>query len=177
MTFALLFAVGALLIHVQAQPANASKEAVWRAPVSDPQLVSEFRQPTSDWSAGHRGVDYLVSQEQPVFATYSGTVTFAGVVVNRSIVTITHGNGVKSSVEPVCPTVASGDHVQTGQVIGSVCRTGDYESHCGFETCLHFSTRSENGYLSPLALIGGLSPSRLKPWDGLTCNPTEDVQC
>jgi murein DD-endopeptidase MepM/ murein hydrolase activator NlpD len=176
-TFALLFAVGALLIHAQSEPANASKDGAWRAPVNEPQLVSEFRQPTSDWSAGHRGVDYLVTNGQQVFAPYKGEVTFAGVVVDRSVVTITHANGVKSSVEPVCPAVSNGDYLEVGQVIGSVCRTGDYESHCGFETCLHFSTRSENGYLSPLALIGGLSPSRLKPWDGLTCSQTEDVQC
>ncbi len=176
-TFALLFAVGALLIHAQSQPANASKEAAWRAPINEPQLVSEFRQPTSDWSAGHRGVDYLVSEEQRVVAAFEGTVTFAGVVVDRSIVTVTHENGIKSSVEPVCPIVSNGDRVETGQVIGSVCRTANYKSHCGFETCLHFSTRSENGYLSPLALIGGLSPSRLKPWGGLTCNQTEDAQC
>jgi murein DD-endopeptidase MepM/ murein hydrolase activator NlpD len=176
-TFALLFAVGALLVHSQVQPANASRAGVWRAPVDSPQLVAEFRQPTSDWSAGHRGVDYLVSQEQLVFAPFEGLVTYAGVVVDRSIVTITHKNGLKSSVEPVCPTVDQGDRVNTGQVIGEVCRTGTYASHCGFDTCLHFSTRSENGYLSPLAMIGGLSPSRLKPWDGLTCSQIEDVQC
>jgi murein DD-endopeptidase MepM/ murein hydrolase activator NlpD len=177
MTFALLFAVGALLIHTQAEPANASKDAAWRAPINDPQLVAEFRQPTSDWSAGHRGVDYLVSQDQQVLAAFEGTVTFAGEVVNRSIVTISHQNGIKSSVEPVCPSVSQGEHVKTGQAIGVVCRGITYTSHCGFDTCLHFSTRSENGYLSPLALIGGLSPSRLKPWDGLTCNQTEVAQC
>jgi murein DD-endopeptidase MepM/ murein hydrolase activator NlpD len=172
----LLVATG-MLFSVLPKPAPASAFESWIVPVAEPKLVRQFLQPSADWSAGHRGVDYLVTLGEPVFASHRGEISFSGLVVNRSVVSIRHENGLVSSVEPLCPIVLAGDVVKTGQVIGTVCFPDNYRSHCGLDTCLHFSLRTANGYLSPLVKIGGLSPSRLKPWDGLKCSLPSGAQC
>lgn len=172
----LLIATG-LLLSFLPKPTSASAIESWQVPVSEPQLVRQFLQPSSDWSAGHRGVDYLVTLGEPVFAPHDGEVTFSGLVVNRSIVSIRHSNGLVTSLEPLCPVVSAGDLVETGQEIGTICFPDTYRSHCGIDTCLHFSMRTDNGYVSPLVKLGGLSPSRLKPWDGLNCSLPSGGQC
>lgn len=172
----LLIATGMLLSFLP-KPFPASASETWLVPVSEPRLVRQFLQPSADWSAGHRGVDYLVTPGERVFAPHAGKISFAGFVVNRSVVSIKHPNGLVSSVEPLCPSVSAGKSVETGQVVGTVCFPDNYLSHCGLDTCLHFSMRTPNGYLSPLVKLGGLSPSRLKPWDGLNCNLPSGAQC
>jgi murein DD-endopeptidase MepM/ murein hydrolase activator NlpD len=173
----LLLVAAGLLLNFNPAHETASASDLWVAPVANPQLVQSFRQSVSDWSSGHRGVDYIVNEDQMVFATHSGVVTFAGAVVNRSIVSIRHVNGLTTSYEPICPSVRLNTEVQTGQPIGQICKNENYLSHCGLRTCLHFSMRNTDGYLSPLIELGGLSPSRLKPWDGLTCNHLSNAQC
>ncbi len=176
-TLTLLLIASALMLAFAGKPAPASASQSWRVPIDQPTLVHEFRQPNADWSAGHRGVDYFATQNQPVFAAHTGTISFTGVVVNRSVVSIRHENGFISSYEPVCGQLQTKTQVATGESIGVVCSSANYQSHCGLKLCLHFSLRSPNGYLSPLVVIGGLSPSRLKPWDGLRCSPLSNVQC
>ena len=172
----LLIATGMLLSFLP-KPSAASASETWLVPVAEPRLVRQFLQPSADWSAGHRGVDYLVTISEQVFAPHEGEISFSGLVVNRSVVSIRHENGLVSSVEPLCPSVSTGESVETGQVIGTVCFPDNYRSHCGLDTCLHFSMRTPNGYLSPLVKLGGLSPSRLKPWDGLNCSPPSGALC
>ena len=152
---------GLMLIFAQTNQARATEN--WVAPVEKPELIHPYRQPESDYSAGHRGVDYLVARDQEVMATTSGEVAFVGTVVNRGVITLKHGANLRTTVEPVCPLVSAGEKVVTGQVIATVCMRAEYLSHCAPEICLHFSLRNEIGYLSPLVAIGGLSPSRLLP--------------
>lgn len=153
--------VGFLLI--MATPKGSQAEQTWQAPVKNPSLERHFLQPSSDYSAGHRGVDYLVKQGQEVLAPADGKVRFAGRVVNRGVLTLEHGSTLLSSFEPVCPLLPVGELVERGDVIAKICDEPDYENHCGVRVCLHFSLRKETGYLSPLVTIGGLSPSRLLP--------------
>ena len=44
----------------------------------------------------------------PVTSPESGTVSFVGVVVDRPVITIDHGNGLRSSFEPVRSTLTGG---------------------------------------------------------------------
>ena len=137
----------------------------WQVPLASPAaLVRPYLQPSSDYSAGHRGVDYRVSLAQPVFATTSGEISFAGKLVNRSLVAIKHGASLISEVEPVCTSLRVGDSVVAGQLIGSVCQPDSSYTHCPTVRCLHFSVRSNGKYLSPLTFIGWLNPSRLFPY-------------
>lgn len=138
------------------------------APIVDPQLVRSYQQPTSDYSAGHRGIDYRVSIDQEVVSPATGTVWFAGNIVNRAVVTVRLPNGDLAEVEPVCPSLVAGQAVLVGQPIGQVCAPApSYRQHCEGMQCLHFSYRTEAGYLSPVWVMGQLSPSRLAPWTDL----------
>lgn len=176
-TMLLIFIVSALLLSFAPKPISASASSLWQSPIAKPILVQEFRQPNSDWSAGHRGVDYLVADSQTVFADHDGVVSFTGTVVNRQLVSIRHDNGMVSSLEPVCSSKSKGEVVKTGEELGVICFGSAYVSHCLPKLCLHFSLRTENAYLSPLLVLGQLSPSRLKPWDGHFCNRLSNGQC
>jgi murein DD-endopeptidase MepM/ murein hydrolase activator NlpD len=147
-------------------PSIEVSSLVWRVPLAPPvHLINQFRQPSSDYSAGHRGVDYQVSLGEAVFAPADGLVWFIGRVVNRNVVSLKHGSGILTEFEPVCSTLSPGETVAMGQVIGLVCdANASYRQHCPAARCLHFSLRFEGHYLSPLALIGGLNPSRLLPY-------------
>ena len=160
--FALLSAV--LLVY---SPPEAKAEQLWRLPLAHPKLMHEYIQPVSDYSAGHRGVDYLAEDGLEVVAASDGAVSFTGRVVDRFIVTLSHAGTTKTSYEPVCSDLNLGDEVAAGEEIGKVCSHPGYKSHCGALTCLHFSMRRSGGYLSPLAVIGGLAPSRLIPVQAL----------
>lgn len=152
-----------------ASSSSASAESLdqsWVVPVLPDKsglihLMNPYRQPNSDYSAGHRGVDYRVEIGQTVIAASAGVVAFNRAVVDRQLITIRHQGDYVTEYEPVCSNLQVGQEVAVGTVIGAICepRPG-YVWHC-LPSCLHFSLRMSGLYLSPLALIGGLAPSRL----------------
>jgi murein DD-endopeptidase MepM/ murein hydrolase activator NlpD len=130
----------------------------WLWPVAEPHpVVRPFVAPETPYSSGHRGIDVQVPRTMPVRSPVDGIVRFAGFVVDRSVVSIAHGEGVISSYEPVDPVVAEGQRVRRGDVIGTVA-----EGHCA-ETCLHIGVRVDGGYVNPLLFLGGIAPSVLLP--------------
>lgn len=134
-------------------------------PVIGSEIVNQYRQSENPYSAGHRGVDYLVKLGQGVFAPESAVVHFVGEVVDRPLITLSHQGNLLSSFEPVCSTLQSGQKVQQGDLIGEVCEaTTEYKQHCPNSQCLHFSIRKDGEYLSPMWFTGELSASRLLPW-------------
>lgn len=143
----------------------ASTSASWQLPFGAPhRLVRQYLQPTSDYSAGHRGVDFEVTLGDKLVAPSAGTISFAKNLVNRQVIAIKHGSNMVSELEPACALLPVGSLVSKGEEIGFACSADDtYRQHCPDQTCLHFSLRVAGKYLSPLALIGGLNPSRLLP--------------
>lgn len=141
---------------------------VWRVPLlpdtkGQVHLLNPYRQPNSDYSAGHRGVDYRAPLGTLVYAASPGVVAFSGLVVSRRLITIRHDGNLVTEYEPVCSELSVGEPVEAEQFLGEICIASPrYSWHCA-EPCLHFSLRSAGAYLSPLALIGGLAPSRLLP--------------
>jgi murein DD-endopeptidase MepM/ murein hydrolase activator NlpD len=112
--------------------------------------------------SGHRGVDLKAASDgAPVTSPESGTVSFVGVVVDRPVITIDHGNGLRSSFEPVRSSLAKGDAVAAGDVLGAVV-TG----HCGATPCVHWGVRRGDEYLNPLEFVLDLRPSILLPLYG-----------
>jgi murein DD-endopeptidase MepM/ murein hydrolase activator NlpD len=166
----LFLATGATLVWLVLAP-QASVSApipanpAWQLPLAAPiELINQYRQPNSDYSAGHRGVDYQVSLGQAIFAPADGVVYFAGLVVNRSLISIKHGSAISTEFEPACAVVGAGQAVQRGQIVAKVCDgKPNYRQHCFAMRCLHFAMKIEGKYLSPLALIGRMNPSRLLP--------------
>jgi len=139
-------------------PAPAPHTA-WAWPVGPPRhLLRPFEAPASRYTAGHRGIDLVAREGDAVRSPADGVVTFVGTVVDRPVVSIQHGNDLLSSFEPVTATVAEGDRVRAGQVIGSVA-TG---AHCTAR-CVHFGVRRHGQYISPVLFLGGLARAVLLP--------------
>jgi murein DD-endopeptidase MepM/ murein hydrolase activator NlpD len=149
----------------QASQSSAAAQPVWAAPLAAPlQLIHPFYQPNSDYSAGHRGVDYRVKPNQVVFAPTDAVVWFTGKVVDRNVLSLRTASGDLLSFEPVCSDLTVGQTVARGQMVGRVCLADPgYKQHCHGQLCLHFSLRTNNGYLSPLVRWGALSPTVLLP--------------
>lgn len=147
-----------LLLSCSTTPAAAGdREPHWWPSGVPVAVLRRFDGPAVPWAAGHRGVDLALPAGRPVRASAGGTVAFAGVVVDRPVVSVDHAGGTRTTYEPVVPVVRAGEPVRRGQVIGVLAPGG----HCG-SPCLHWGARrGPDRYLDPLTLLGG--PVRLLP--------------
>lgn len=134
----------------------------WQWPlVPRPEVLRAFDPPPRPWMSGHRGVDLAaVSEGAPVLSPAAGTVSFVGVVVDRPVITIDHGSGLRSSFEPVESPLAAGSLVAAGQVIGTAL-----PGHCR-TPCIHWGVRHGEDYVNPLQFVVDLRPSILLPLGG-----------
>ena len=140
--------------------ALSAGSAQWSWPLN-PKLAAlrVFDPPAKPWLSGHRGVDLeAASFGAVVSAPASGTVSFVGVVVDRPVITIDHGNGLRSSFEPVESGLVEGAHVARGESLGHIL-----PGHCGAQPCVHWGVRRGEDYVNPLALVTDLRPSILLP--------------
>ncbi|WP_240157423.1 murein hydrolase activator EnvC family protein [Pseudonocardia broussonetiae] len=144
-------------------PAPGARYAWPLLPV--PQVRRPFRAPEHAYGPGHRGVDLAGVPGQAVLAARGGTVVFAGPVGGRSLVSVQHDDGLRTTYEPVAPAVTAGTVVAAGAVLG-VLEPG----HPGCPDCLHWGVRRDRTeYLDPLVL---LRPPRVRllpvpvPWPG-----------
>jgi len=154
-----LLAIAALLASVISQEFRLPE--IWVKPVPLFQVQREFLAPISLYGPGHRGLDFVIEDNQNLIAPTAGLITFSGTVVNRNIVTMKTKSGYLISFEQVCSPLSQGDVVEQGQMLGQFCSISeDYEQHC--DSCVHFSVRGNHGYLSPELFLGSLLPSVLK---------------
>jgi hypothetical protein len=86
-------------------------------------------------------------------------VTFAGPLAGRGVVVVTHGDGTRTTYEPVVATVTRGDRVRAGDALGRLSAVG---SHCLPLACLHWGRRRGDVYLDPMLLLSP-GPARLLP--------------
>jgi murein DD-endopeptidase MepM/ murein hydrolase activator NlpD len=167
---ATLALVGALLAPLGpaasgAPLADPAPETGWTWPLTPRPAVSRpFDPPPRPWLSGHRGVDLTAAPGTPVRAPQAGTVAFSGWVVDRPVVTLDHGGGLRSSFEPAEATVPVGSAVARGQQFGVVPGSG--AAHCADGPCLHWGVRRGDDYVDPLAFIEDRRPSVLLPWAG-----------
>lgn len=140
---------------------SANLEHPMILPFAEPlPIINQYRQPNSDYSAGHRGVDFLAPIGTVILAPADGEIWYSAHLVNRPVLSLRHDGELLSEFEPACSTLRRGEKVELGQAIGFVCSADvDYRQHC--DECLHFSTRLNGEYLSPMYLLGLLNPSRL----------------
>jgi len=123
--------------------------------------LNPYLAPMTEYGAGHRGIDLPAHIGTEILSPATGLISFVGKVGYRNVVSVSFGNSLTASLEPVCSDLSEGLAVTSGELIGMVCEPDpEYVWHCS-ETCLHFGTRTEEGYFSPLVLIGGLGPSKL----------------
>ena len=131
-----------------------------------PAVLRVFDAPSPNWNRGHRGVDLAGVAGQPVYAAGAGTVVFAGELAGRTLVSIAHPGGLRTTYEPVRPAVRVGQLVDTGTVIGELLAG---HAGCSAAACLHWGAMwgaaSRADYVDPLGLLAS-TPIRLKPLHG-----------
>jgi murein DD-endopeptidase MepM/ murein hydrolase activator NlpD len=129
----------------------APTTALWVAPVIGELVVTRpFEAPANPFGPGHRGVDLAGSPSSAVLAAGDGVVAFAGMVAGRPVVSIDHADGLRTTYEPVDPSVAAGQAVARGSRIG-VLAAG--HPGCTAAACLHWGLRHGETYLDPLSLL------------------------
>lgn len=138
--------------------------AVWPVGPPRPEVLRGWEPPPGPYAAGHRGVDLAAPPGAPVRAPAAGTVTFAGPVGGRGVLTITlTGTGLpplRTTYGPVEPLARTGSVVRAGDVVARVAPGG----HCP-RSCLHWGLLRGEVYLNPLVLVRA-GPSRLLPPPG-----------
>ncbi len=139
--------------------ALAAAAALWAWPIAAPHPIARpYLAPATPYASGHRGIDIRAAVGAELLAPANGVVHFAGVVVDRPVLSIDHGGGVISSYEPVDTTLREGDVVRRGEVTGRV-RAG----HCSSGACVHVGVRIDGEYVSPLLFLGGQPRAVLLP--------------
>ncbi|BBX17434.1 peptidase M23 [Mycolicibacterium duvalii] len=128
-----------------------------------PAVVRAFDAPSPNWQRGHRGVDLAGSPGQAVHAAAAGVVVYAGELAGRPVVSLAHPGGLRTSYEPVRPSVRAGQTVGAGAPLGALAagHTG-----CAVAACLHWGAMwgpaARADYVDPVGLLAG-TRIRLKP--------------
>lgn len=131
-----------------AEPGSA---ALWSAPLAGGLRVTRpFDPPPDPFGAGHRGVDLAGTPGAPVLAAGDGIVVFAGMVAGRPVVSVDHAGGLRTTYEPVNPSVAAGQPVARGSPLGTLSAG---HGGCPAAACLHWGLRRGEVYLDPLGLV------------------------
>ncbi len=140
----------------------------WPLPGS-PTVVRAFQPPALRYGPGHRGVDLAAVTGAPVLAAGTGTVVFAGTVAGHGVVSVDHPGGLRTTYEPVSPSVTVGDEVAKGERIGTVASG---HPGCPVTNCLHWGVlrgpAHDGQYLDPLRLLAA-ARVRLLPISSSAC--------
>ncbi len=146
----LVVLVGAILAGT-AGPARAAPDDTggWMRPV-DGQVVEPFDAPSSEYAAGHRGVDFAAAPGTPVRAANDGVVSFAGSVAGTLHVTVAHAGDLRTSYSFLGSVgVRVGQPVTRGDVVGLTGGVGT--DHDG--RVLHLGLRIGDRYVDPMLLF------------------------
>lgn len=138
-----------------AEPAAPGEPATavsgWTAPLAGGLTVTRpFEPPAHAYGPGHRGADLGGAAGVPVLAAGDGIVVFAGMVAGRPVVSIDHAGGLRTTYEPVDPSVGAGQSVTSGSPIGTLLSG---HAGCPADACLHWGLRHGETYLDPLSLL------------------------
>jgi murein DD-endopeptidase MepM/ murein hydrolase activator NlpD len=125
--------------------------AAWTAPLGGELAPTRpFEAPVHAYGPGHRGVDLVGPPGTPVLAAGDGVVVFAGMVAGRPVVSIDHAGGLRTTYEPVAPSVGAGQQVTLGSPVGTLAPG---HAGCPSDACLHWGLRRGETYLDPLQLL------------------------
>ncbi|VXB49195.1 murein hydrolase activator EnvC family protein [Pseudoclavibacter sp. 8L] len=135
-------------------PHASATPRMWSWPVEAPPNVARGFDLAARYGAGHRGIDISAAPGDDVRSPASGTVTFAGFVVDRPVLSIQHADGLLASYEPVVTQLRPGDVVSSGQRIGELSTSHRHTP----EGALHLGVRRDGAYLDPAPLFEVLRP-------------------
>ncbi|MFD0202554.1 MULTISPECIES: M23 family metallopeptidase [Saccharothrix] len=100
-------------------------------------------------------MDLAAPPGTPILAAADGVVLHAGPVAERTVVSLLHAGGLRTTYEPITPTVRRGQHVGRGSPIGTLAPGHE---GCPVAACLHWGAvritppRSRT-YLDPVRLL------------------------
>lgn len=137
--------------------ADSPSHMSWVRPV-DGRVVEPFRAPAHRYGPGHRGADLAAPVGTPVVAPASGVVAFSGTVAGRPLLTIDHGDGFVTTLEPVLSDVQVGTQVEPGMRIATVATGG----HSAAGT-VHLGLRLHGEYVDPMRMYGASVRAVLLP--------------
>ena len=151
---------GAAFAGALGLPSDASDPALagWQWPVAPPRIVAPFVAPAHEYGPGHRGIDLAAARGAEVHTPAAGTIAFVGRVAGRPLLTIDHGDGLVTTLEPVSATVTIGDAVAAGDVVG-VTDAGGHTP----PGAVHFGVRRNGAYINPMLLLGEVPRAVLLP--------------
>ena len=169
--------------HVPSTVELTASRLRYRSPTADsrPRVIRPFEKPAQRWSAGHRGVDLAVPEnDRRVYAPAPGKVVFSGTVVNRKVLVIAHPDGRRSTFEPMNETLPVGTTVTAGDVIGTVADAAGGNGEQSYRRCsapcLYWGVRQGGArrdgsgktaeYINPMSLLGSKELSILLPVPG-----------
>lgn len=164
MAAGVVLAASALLLGGTAHAATAPSEppdpagAGWVWPVREFRIDRPFVAPAHDYGPGHRGIDVRPLAAADVRAPAAGIVAFSGQVAGRGILTIDHGGGLVTTLEPIASELVAGTAVARAAPVGTVALGG----HAA-PGVLHFGVRLEGEYINPMLLLGGVPRAVLLP--------------
>ena len=155
-----------------AEPPSAGMPAtaLWSPPMDgDLSVTRPFEHLPHRFAAGHRGADLRGAPGSQVLAAGAGVVVFAGMVAGRPVMSIDHPGGLRTTYEPVDASVAAGQSVARGSIIGTLVAG---HAGCPVEACLHWGLRRGEIYLDPFSL---LRPPRVRllPMEWSGADPVE----
>lgn len=130
----------------------------WVWPVERFRLARAYVSPAHEYGPGHRGIDLDLLGASVVRAPADGFVAFAGSVAGRGILTIDHGDGLVTTLEPVITAQVPGAPVSAGEDVATLGVGGH-----AVPGTLHFGVRLDGAYINPLLLLGGLPRAVLLP--------------
>lgn len=133
-----------------AEPTAPGPSLLWAAPLPGAAVSRPFDVLPHRFAAGHRGVDLAGAPGTPVLSAGDGVVAFAGMVAGRPVVSVDHAGGLRTTYEPVDPSVGAGQAVARGSPLGSLLAG---HAGCPAAACLHWGLRKGEDYLDPLALL------------------------
>ncbi|MDE0546914.1 M23 family metallopeptidase [Microbacterium sp. C7(2022)] len=144
---------------VLAAPAAQSGTSGWRWPLESFTVAVAFEAPAHAYGPGHRGVDIIPHDpDAELIAPAGGTIAFRGVVVDRAVLTIDHGGGLVTTLEPIISTLEPGSTVRQGDPVGHV--DGGGHSPAG---AVHVGVRLHGTYINPATLVGSVPRAVLLP--------------
>lgn len=141
-----------------APPAPDLVSLGWVWPASAFRLARPYVAPAHDYGPGHRGIDLALDEGMPVRAPADGVIAFAGSVAGRGVLTIDHGDGLVTTLEPVHSLLPAGAAVRRGEAVAALGAGGHVEAGQ-----LHFGVRLNGSYINPMLLLDGVPRAVLLP--------------
>jgi hypothetical protein len=124
----------------------------WVTPVPAMEIIKAFDPPDEPWLKGHRGIDVLAVEDEPLRAPTTGSIRFAGTVAGSATVSVRTDSGHVLTFQPATSPMEKGERFSAGEQIGTVGSGG----HCE-RSCLHIGAwpaSTDQRYTDPGKLFG-----------------------